>query len=85
MARPLERIWNEPGLDEILKEVRALVADARATCLWFLAEDFLPGTRAEALRALEWIVARGDREQFVRARRLQQWLSRTSSARSVDC
>ncbi len=67
-----------------LAAVRALVAEVRASCLWFLASDFLPESREEALTVLRSIERHGDRETYVRARELREWLSQTSSATSAD-
>jgi len=53
-----------------LAAVRALVAEVRASCLWFLASDFLPESREEALSVLRSIERHGDRETYIRAREL---------------
>ncbi|MBI5510276.1 MAG: hypothetical protein HY903_16080 [Deltaproteobacteria bacterium] len=73
------------GIDLVaaLAAVRQLVAEQRATCLWFLSEDFLPADVGEAIRALRWIEQSADRETYVKARRLREWLSHDSSATSV--
>jgi hypothetical protein len=73
-----------PSPEAALVAVRALVTEVRATCLWFLAPDFLPQTHDEALSVLRSIERHGDRETYVRARELREWLSQTSSAASAD-
>jgi len=64
-------------------EVRALVDDYRARCLWFLRSDFYPEDTSATLRVLDHIERHGDRDGFVRAGRIRQWLSRDSSAKSA--
>lgn len=64
-------------------ELRALIDEYRTRCLWFLRPDHYPVTREEMLRVLRYIERHGDREGFVRAARLRQWLSPISSARSA--
>ncbi|HMP76962.1 MAG TPA: hypothetical protein PKE12_11775 [Kiritimatiellia bacterium] len=60
-------------------EMRRLVEDYRATCLWFMRPDYLPESREEMLRALEAIARNGDSQAFRRAEELRQWLLRPSS------
>lgn len=64
-------------------ELRALVDEYRARCLWFLRPDLYPEDREHALRVLGHIETHGDREGFVRAGRLREWLSPSSSERSA--
>lgn len=64
-------------------ELRALVDEYRARCLWFLRPDLYPADCEQALRVLGHIETRGDREGFVRARRLRERLSASSSDRSA--
>lgn len=64
-------------------EVRALVDEYRTRCLWFLRRDFYPETREETLRVLRYVERQGDREGFIRAARIRQWLSPDSSGRSA--
>jgi hypothetical protein len=66
-----------------LREVCALVDEYRATCLWFLREDYYPQTPEEACRVLEQIERHGDVAAFRKAAELRQWLSRNSSAPSA--
>jgi hypothetical protein len=68
---------------EITAKIGPLVAKYRDRCLWFLREDFVPGNVAEANLALDHIEKYGDREAFVEARRLRQWLLRVSNANSA--
>jgi len=64
-------------------ELRELVDEYRIRCLWFLRHDLYPETREEALRVLRQIERHADRDGFVRAARIRQWLSRDSSRQSV--
>ena len=69
---------------DMQKQLAALIECYRSRCLWFLAEDFVPETPEQAVRVLEYIERYGDREGFVQARRLKQWLSQSISAASVS-
>lgn len=71
-------------LSSVMQSVHALVDEYRTRCLWFLREDYDPRTPAEARRVLEAIERQGDVAAFKRAAPLRQWLSRNSSAASVD-
>lgn len=64
--------------------LRALVDEYRARCLWFLRPDLYPEDREQALRVLRHIERHGDRDGFVRAAQLREWLSPPSSAPSAD-
>lgn len=70
----------EAGLVEKLKP---LLIRYRSRCLWFLREDFFPETLQQALLVLDNIEKYGDREGFIEARRVKEWLSRISSATSA--
>src|ERR1041385_6245429 len=70
----------DPALDA---EVRSLVDDYRERCLWFVRADYYPSTPDEILRVLRWIRARGDREAFQRAGKIEGCLSRTFSEKSA--
>ena len=70
----------DPALDA---EVRSFVDDYRERCLWFLRSDYYPSTLDEILRVLRWIRARGDRNAFQRAGKIEQWLSRTFNGTSA--
>ena len=77
---PCEAMTPDPALDA---EVRSLVDEYRERCLWFVRADYYPSTPGEILRLLRWIRARGDREAFQRAGKIEEWLSRTSSEQSA--
>ena len=66
------------------RELRRLVDDYRASCLWFLRPDLYPESPEEILRVLRLIERHGDREGFRRAARLRQWLSPSYSATSAS-
>jgi len=70
----------DPALDS---EVRSLIDDYRERCLWFVRPDYYPSSSDEVLRVLRWIRARGDKEAFQRAGKIERWLSRTSSETSA--
>jgi len=70
----------DPALDN---EVRSLIDDYRERCLWFVRSDYYPSSPDEIRRVLQWIRDRGDREAFLRAGKIEQWLSRISSERSA--
>jgi hypothetical protein len=82
-----ERVRYDLGVTDnnpaAMAEVRELVDEYRASCLWFLRRDYQPATREEALRVLDAIARHGDVAAFRRAERLRAWLSPTSSAPSV--
>lgn len=59
----------DPALDA---EVRSLVDEYRERCLWFVRADYYPSTAEEILRTLRWIRARGDRDAFQRARKIEE-------------
>ena len=67
----------------VMRKVRDLVDEYRATCLWFLREDYYPQTTDEARRVLEQIERHGDVVAFRKAAELRQWLLRNSNAPSV--
>ena len=69
--------------DEIKEQLAVLMRRYRSRCLWFLTEDFMPETPEQAMRVLEYIERYGDREGFIQARRLKQWLSPSISEASV--
>ena len=83
MSGATERGGADARQDDVMERVRELVREARASCLWFLDEGFLPADRDEALRTLRAIESHGDRKTYVEARKLREWLSRTSSAGSA--
>jgi hypothetical protein len=65
-------------------QLAELMRGYRSRCLWFLAEDFVPETPAQVMRVLEYIERYGDRDGFIQARRLKQWLSLSISETSVN-
>ena len=72
------------GVDStFVSELRVLLEEYRAQCLWYLRDDHVPSAPADILRALEAIEARADRNGYVRARQLKRWLLQHSSAPSV--
>jgi len=69
--------------EDIVRAVDALVDECRSVALWFLRPDYYPHTDVERRRVLESIQKHADVEVFKRAARLQEWLSRHSSATSA--
>ena len=67
-----------------LAKVRVLVDEVRATCLWYLREDYYPETLDQALRVLDAIERHGDLEAYRRAGELRTWLLHHSNAQSAD-
>jgi phosphoribosylamine-glycine ligase len=79
--------WTEQDAgmqDDIEQQLVELIERYRRRCLWFLAEGFIPTTHEQAVQVLEYIERYGDREGFVQARRLKQWLSPSISEKSVS-
>jgi hypothetical protein len=64
-------------------EMRRLVDDYRATCLWFLREDYYPATPPEWDRVLTLIERHGDLQAFRRVAHIRAWLSHPSSGASA--
>jgi hypothetical protein len=64
-------------------ELRRLVDDYRAQCLWFLREDFYPQTTQERERVLALIARHGDQRALRRVAEIRVWLSQCSSATSA--
>lgn len=79
---PLMDHGTRPIPPEILEAVHCLVEANRLQCLWFMREDYLPGSAPEADRVLAQIELRGDRQAWAKARTLRAWLSRTINAAS---
>jgi hypothetical protein len=67
----------------IREDFRQLLAEHRCQCLWFLREDYVPGTVPEMLRVLEQIQRHGSLEAFRRAGAIKQWLLQNSSGASA--
>ncbi len=70
-------------MGDIVRRVHALVDRCRVTCLWFLREDYMPGTAEEMFRVIRQIEEHGDRAAYVEAREIREWLSRNSSTPSA--
>lgn len=69
--------------EDVARAVDALVDECRSVALWFLRPDYYPHTDVERQRVLESIQKHADVEVFKRAARLEEWLSRHSSATSA--
>lgn len=65
-----------------MEEARNLILRARTTCLWFIREDYSPSRDTEVISLLDKIQRYGNRETYMQARELKEWLLRNSSARS---
>lgn len=63
--------------EEIHRRVDDLVERYRQRCLWFLRPDYVPDSDEARLRLLDQIQRNGDREAFIRAGEVKEWLSRT--------
>jgi hypothetical protein len=75
---------SNAGPDDLSTDsVRDLITRYRTQCLWFLREDYFPSTPEETVRVLQYIERHGDREGFIMARRMRQWLQRNSSEESA--
>ena len=70
--------------DEAARAVDALVDACRGRALWFFRPDYYPRTDDERRSILDAIQKHGDVATFQRAARLQEWLSRHSSAASAS-
>jgi hypothetical protein len=67
-------------LQTVMQQVRTLVDEYRALCLWRLREDYYyPATATEACRVLEAIERHGDVAAFRKAAVLRQWLLRNTN------
>lgn len=66
------------------EEFLRLLREQRARCLWFLREEYVPETPEEIERVLGYLQRNGDRETYLAARRVSQWLSQDSSASSAS-
>jgi hypothetical protein len=78
-------IINSPVRDqnELYEEINRLAEENRATCLWFMSDDYLPETTEARLRVLRHLERHGDRDTFVKARRLRDCLLQNSNEKSV--
>ena len=61
------------------QEFLELITSCRTTCLWFLDPDALPAERESQLYTLDCVERYGNRDDFIRARRLKQWLLQNSN------
>ena len=62
-----------------IETISFFVKEQKDRCLWFLDEDFVPKTKAQCLRALEYIRRYGDRDAYVKAGEMKSWLCRNFS------
>lgn len=69
--------------EDLARAIDALVDECR-DALWFLRPDYLPRTDDERRHVLHAIQKHSDLERYRRAARLQEWLSRYSSAASAS-
>ena len=67
--------------DEIDAAINRLVELNRLRCFWFAPGEYLPANDVQRLRALDHIERHGDREAFMRARELRDWLSHHSNGK----
>ena len=70
--------------EDVVRAIDALVDECRTVALWFLKPNYHPRTDDERRRVLHEIQKHADLECYKRAARLQQWLSRHSSAASAS-
>jgi hypothetical protein len=66
--------------EDLARAIDALVDECRSDALWFLKPDYYPRTDDDRRRVLYTIQKHADVDLYKRAARLQQWLSRHSSA-----
>ena len=69
--------------DTAVAALQELVDDYRARCLWFLREDYYPGTAAERERAPSLIAEHGDLDAFRRRAAEIRALGSTAIQRDV--
>lgn len=75
---------ESPEPAQLRAELAQLIDEMRARCLWFLRPDYYPQSDEEIDRTLRAIERSGDQSAFRRARKLRQWLSPISSAKSAS-
>ncbi len=73
------------SIQDAIRQARELIAAHRADCLWFLREGEVPRDPSRLADVLRQLEQHADRATFVQARRLRDWLSRTSSGSSAIC
>ncbi|MBM3492869.1 MAG: hypothetical protein FJX72_00890 [Armatimonadetes bacterium] len=69
----------EPTIEETRAAIDRLVADRRASYLWFVQRGYQPANDRERLSLLGSLEARADRETYIATRELRDWLLRLSS------
>jgi hypothetical protein len=69
--------------EDLVRAIDAFVDECRTVALWYLRPDYYPRTDDERRQVLHEIQKHADLERYKRAARLQQWLSRHSSAASA--
>ena len=76
-------LFMKERVEDVLQEACRLIERYRHRCLWFLNEDIVPASPAQAIRLLKYVEKRSDAEGYREARRLREWLSRISSETSA--
>ena len=74
---------NPDLIRSLQSRLEPLMEKYRVRCLWFLSPQYLPDTPESALRVLEYIERYGDRQAYLEAEDLKQWLSQNFSAPSA--
>jgi hypothetical protein len=69
----------EPTIEETRAAIDLLLAEQRASCLWFVQQGYRPASDRERLSLLRSLEARADRETYIATRELRDWLLRLSS------
>jgi hypothetical protein len=77
-----EDFENPRSEAEALHAARELILAHRDDCLWFNREEVVPEDRDRIIALLRKIERHVGRAEFVKARKLREWLSRNSSAAS---
>jgi hypothetical protein len=68
---------------DILRQSHALINENRVACLWFLREDFLPEDTEGLVRAMTYIERHGNRDTYIKARKIREWLLRNINETSA--
>ncbi len=66
----------------VAENVKKLVEDYRAQCLWFMRPDYMPTSTDQILNALSLIERYGDRAGYQRAEEIKSWLLHHSKPQS---
>jgi nuclear transport factor 2 (NTF2) superfamily protein len=77
-----EEFENPRSEEDALQAARKLILAHRDDCLWFNREEVVPEDRDRIIALLRKIERHADRAEFVKARKLREWLSQNSSAAS---